>query len=1131
MDSERTDDQDQDNNVAQNNGDIEKEFESFAGYKITKRTEDKKWCLLEAEVKKDKGPPQKIEINEWNGIPQLKQMTYKPKLYLIFETKDPTSETLIDEIRQFSKKKKLPCHMIEQKLVFLGDNTSSVCTNRHTSDESIKKLVKKGCSIFQRGNTVKDECEISYFKRMTEAVIGEKVLPVIVSLSNGEQTEYTRENAKKLKIPVVQFKKNNSNVYELTNGNNVDLNTPWDARKPPSIHANNDHEDISSLSEIHCTMDLDLLICNLLIGVLMTGEDAIYGDDTEIYWNALSMYLLKIGKWQIPKNDVIRSFNHRSLEYIYEKELTTEFENGIWKDLKKLSGNAFIPPEASTTIKKSSRKDNAEIPDLNGESVALHTLHETSYEEKETILNASNHELYGLIFYALLQKQYFAGSKQLVETGYIHIKPILVGSSILKDAERNWKTTPVQKETLQRLNNAFTQRAITITQCIYDEESEKEEKKNHGTNNEHNEDVELELGYPVNHSGRLLLNHGYLEDAIKTENKTYIDNETVTKVLNKMWYGEEILSYRQIGCFILLALMHLFILPVLMVTMERQPLQWFYKKYNLPLMKVFLQLISYSALLMAFAYMLVFNLYGTLSYTDYFIICWMISLFLNETKQARVSVVRKRFKKYISDCWNILDWILILGFTIAFLLKSGANKNCLAASQILLVLIFILFCVRILNMFSWSAFVGPKLVMIRKMFKDTFGFIVIMTVIMISYNVSFHSLLYPNTDFKWSEIEKVMQNGYWTLFGENNVNSDALTEPDCTFNKTIYSSGALSRCPATIGMHIAPYLKAIYSLIAVTLLLNLLIAIYSDTFQQVQVQSKFHWSLLQKDFLEEYSLRTIFPIHLQLIALPVCLVHWLIWCIRNWSKCCSNEETNNFKKAYKLYCSPMFVRVFCYNTNYDQRLKSTELKETEATVKSKGVIDVIKEEKITVLQEQMEIKNIMMANKDELKMQLEIQAQRFEAQQKKNIKKIKEQLMTVKVRSKERTRGLGREEIGLGGISASRGNGEYAQMSRTSERLMRLMEEQMNKLCQMDERLHELYRIENDQQSHSAQVHQEQMKIQDIMRANQEKLKMQMEFQTERFEEQQERNQMILQKLVEMQEKQNGSDKSQQTME
>lgn len=64
------------------------------------------------------------------------------------------------------------------------------------------------------------------------------------------------------------FQKNNSNVYVLTEYNEhiIDLNTPWNAGKQLSVHVINDHEDISSISEIHGKMDLDLLICNLLIG-------------------------------------------------------------------------------------------------------------------------------------------------------------------------------------------------------------------------------------------------------------------------------------------------------------------------------------------------------------------------------------------------------------------------------------------------------------------------------------------------------------------------------------------------------------------------------------------------------------------------------------------------------------------------------------------------------------------------------------------------------------------------------------------------------------------------------------------------------------------------------------------------
>lgn len=39
-----------------------------------------------------------------------------------------------------------------------------------------KKLVQKGCSIFQRGNTEKDECEISYFKKITEGSVMSEIL-------------------------------------------------------------------------------------------------------------------------------------------------------------------------------------------------------------------------------------------------------------------------------------------------------------------------------------------------------------------------------------------------------------------------------------------------------------------------------------------------------------------------------------------------------------------------------------------------------------------------------------------------------------------------------------------------------------------------------------------------------------------------------------------------------------------------------------------------------------------------------------------------------------------------------------------------------------------------------------------
>lgn len=77
----------------------------------------------------------------------------------------------------------------------------------------------------------------------------------------------------------------------------------------------------------------------------------------------------------------------------------------------------------------------------------------------------------------------------------------------------------------------FSERATLITRFIYEPPIDDKDK--------------TEFGEEVNHAGRLLLNHGYLESAIKTENKTFLENETVTVILNKMWYGEE-RSVRQV---------------------------------------------------------------------------------------------------------------------------------------------------------------------------------------------------------------------------------------------------------------------------------------------------------------------------------------------------------------------------------------------------------------------------------------------------------------------------------------------------------------------------------------------------------------------------------------------------------
>lgn len=75
---------------------------------------------------------------------------------------------------------------------------------------------------------------------------------------------------------------------------------------------------------------------------------------------------------------------------------------------------------------------------------------------------------------------------------------------------------------------------------------------------------------------------------------------------------------------------------------------------------------------------------------------------------------------------------------------------------------------------------------------------------------------------------------------------------------------------------------------------------FSDTFNAVQQKSDFYWKQIQTDFLEEYSIKTIFPIHLQLLALPgtICALIYLLYLH------CRGTPTENQHINHR----PMFVR-------------------------------------------------------------------------------------------------------------------------------------------------------------------------------------------------------------------------------
>lgn len=91
---------------------------------------------------------------------------------------------------------------------------------------------------------------------------------------------------------------------------------------------------------------------------------------------------------------------------------------------------------------------------------------------------------------------------------------------------------------------ALTDKAVSITSYIYEADKENKSKKE---KTEKHTSTDCFAEKKLNHAERLLLNHGYLRDAINTENVAYLESGPVKKILKKTFYGKEELNRQTVS--------------------------------------------------------------------------------------------------------------------------------------------------------------------------------------------------------------------------------------------------------------------------------------------------------------------------------------------------------------------------------------------------------------------------------------------------------------------------------------------------------------------------------------------------------------------------------------------------------
>ncbi|XP_076975263.1 transient receptor potential cation channel subfamily M member 2 isoform X2 [Tamandua tetradactyla] len=377
-----------------------------------------------------------------------------------------------------------------------------------------------------------------------------------------------------------------------------------------------------------------------------------------------------------------------------------------------------------------------------------------------------------------------------------------------------------------------------------------------------------------------------LQLALEAKDMKFVSHGGVQTYLTKVWWGQ--LSVDSGWWRVLLCVLAVPLLFTSFISFRERRLQAvscpgrLRAFFTAPVVVFHVNVLAYFVFLWLFAYVLIVDFQPTPSWCECTVHFWLFSLVCEEMRQLLFCDphgcgLRKVVALYFSDFWNKLD----VGAILLFL--AGLTCRLLPATlypgRVILSLGFIMFCLRLMHIFTVSKTLGPKIIIVKRMMKDVFFFLFLLVVWVVSFGVAEQAILIHNESRPDWVFRGVLYHSYLALFGQLPAYIDGVNfNPDqCSPNGT---DPYKPKCPETDMTQLTPafpnwltvILLCLYLLFTNILLLNLLIAMFNYTFQQVQEHTDQIWKFQRHDLIEEYHGRPPAPppliilSHLQLLV-------------------------------------------------------------------------------------------------------------------------------------------------------------------------------------------------------------------------------------------------------------------------
>uniref|UniRef100_A0A8C4KZ87 Transient receptor potential cation channel subfamily M member 2 n=1 Tax=Equus asinus asinus TaxID=83772 RepID=A0A8C4KZ87_EQUAS len=350
-----------------------------------------------------------------------------------------------------------------------------------------------------------------------------------------------------------------------------------------------------------------------------------------------------------------------------------------------------------------------------------------------------------------------------------------------------------------------------------------------------------------------------LQLALEAKDMKFVSHGGIQAFLTKVWWGHLCVDnglWRVILCMLAFPLLYTDLTSFRLQAVRGLPrIRAF---FTAPVVIFHLNILWYFVFLCLFAYVLMVDFQTTPSCCEYLLYFWLFSLVCEELRQVKTVFM------YFSDFWNKLDIAAILLFIAG--LTCRLIPALLYSGRVILSLDFIMFCLRLMHIFTISKTLGPKIIIMKRMMKDVFFFLFLLAVWVVSFGVAKQAILIHNESRVDWIFRGVVYQSYLTIFGEIPAYIDGVnfSLDHCSPNGT---DPYKPKCPESDATRQAPafpqwltvILLCLYLLFANILLLNLLIAMFNYTFQQVQEHTDQIWKFQRHDLIEEYHSRPPAP--------------------------------------------------------------------------------------------------------------------------------------------------------------------------------------------------------------------------------------------------------------------------------